>query len=274
MTNKESQKKQKKKKETLSKVIGFRIDNNLKEELKPLLINGESLNIFARRMIDIDRIVPPVDVSRELMAVSILEIEKSHFDSFSKIFWGIINNEESIKSKVDCQLTSYLICLRKICHLLTVHNSTFPKPESSIRYLGNEGDDFEDKVISEGVIFDEDVKEKNSTSSVVCFRVTDSLYSQLYDKAVGTESVPQLCKLMLKPNYKIQPVVLGHINLTLKIERFYYSRLNSVGRALVTLQERHSGLDMKFVLIYRQMSALKFLMEESLGQHIKVVKKK
>ncbi|MGR5258316.1 hypothetical protein ACPV31_19340, partial [Vibrio aestuarianus] len=85
------------------------------------------------------------------------------------------------------------------------HNSTFPKPESSIRYFGNEGDDFEDKVISEGVIFDEDVKEKNSTSSVVCFRVTDSLYSQLYDKAVGTESVQQLCKLMLKPNYKIQP---------------------------------------------------------------------
>ena len=181
-----------------------------------------------------------------------------------------LEQEESIKSKVDFQLTNYLICLRKICHLLTVHNSTFPKPESSIRYLGNEGDDF----VSEGVIFDEDVEEKNSTSSVVCFRVTDSLYSQLYDKAVGTESVQQLCKLMLKPNYKIQPVDLGYINLILKTERFYYSRLNSVGRALVTLQERYSGLDMKFVLIYRQMSALKFLMEESLGKHIKVVKKK
>lgn len=270
MTNKESQNKQKKKKETLNKVIGFRIENNLKAELEPLLLNGESLNIFARGMIDIDRIVPPVDVSRDLMAVSILEIEKSHFDSFSKIFLGMINNEESIKSKVDFQLTNYLICLRKICHLLTVHNSTFPKPESSIRYLGNEGDDF----VSEGVIFDEDVEEKNSTSSVVCFRVTDSLYSQLYDKAVGTESVQQLCKLMLKPNYKIQPVDLGYINLILKTERFYYSRLNSVGRALVTLQERYSGLDMKFVLIYRQMSALKFLMEESLGKHIKVVKKK
>ncbi|EOX4791064.1 hypothetical protein ACIL2U_003748 [Vibrio alginolyticus] len=274
MTNKESQKKQKKKKETLSKVIGFRIDNNLKEELKPLLINGESLNIFARRMIDIDRIVPPVDVSRELMAVSILEVEKSHFDSFSKIFWGMINNEDSVKAKVDFQLTNYLICLRKICHLLTVHNSNFPKSESSTRYIGNEGNDFEDKVVSDDVIFDEEIEEKNSTSSVVSFRITESLYRQLYDKAVGTESVQQLCKLMLKPNYKIQPVDLGYINLILKTERFYYSRLNSVGRALVTLQERYSGLDMKFVLIYRQMSALKFLMEESLGQHIKVVKKK
>lgn len=68
----------------------------------------------------------------------------------------MINNEESIQSKVDFQLTNYLICLRKICHLLTVHNSTLPKPESSIRYLGNKGDDF----VSEGVIFDEDVEEK------------------------------------------------------------------------------------------------------------------
>ncbi|EJC6922984.1 hypothetical protein ABVY41_004783 [Vibrio parahaemolyticus] len=274
MTNKESQNKQKKKKEALSKVIGFRIDNNLKEELEPLLINEESFNIFARRMIDVDRIVPPIDVSRELMAVSILEVEKSHFDSFSKIFWGMINNEDSVKAKVDFQLTNYLICLRKICHLLTVHNSNFPKSESSTRYIGNEGNDFEDKVVSGDVIFDEEIEEKNSTSSVVSFRITESLYRQLYDKAVGTESVQQLCKLMLKSNYKIQPVDLGYINLILKIERFYYSRLNSVGRALVTLQERHSGLDMKFVLIYRQMSALKFLMEESLGQHIKVVKKK
>ncbi|HCG9608307.1 TPA: hypothetical protein NJ631_002119 [Vibrio parahaemolyticus] len=274
MTNKESQNKQKKKKEALSKVIGFRIDNNLKEELEPLLINEESFNIFARRMIDVDRIVPPIDVSRELMAVSILEVEKSHFDSFSKIFWGMINNEDSVKAKVDFQLTNYLICLRKICHLLTVHNSNFPKSESSTRYIGNEGNDFEDKVVSGDVIFDEEIEEKNSTSSVVSFRITESLYRQLYDKAVGTESVQQLCKLMLKPNYKIQPVDLGYINLILKTERFYYSRLNSVGRALVTLQERYSGLDMKFVLIYRQMSALKFLMEESLGKHIKVVKKK
>ncbi|TOH80416.1 hypothetical protein, partial [Vibrio parahaemolyticus] len=82
----------------------------LKEELEPLLINEESFNIFARRMIDVDRIVPPIDVSRELMAVSILEVEKSHFDSFSKIFWGI-NNEDSVKAKVDFQLTNYLICL-------------------------------------------------------------------------------------------------------------------------------------------------------------------
>ncbi|HHX8537500.1 TPA: hypothetical protein ACVO0U_004415 [Vibrio alginolyticus] len=274
MTNKESKNKQKAKREALSKVIGFRIDNNLKEELDPLLINEESFNIFARRMIDVDRIVPPVDVSRELMAVSILEVEKSHFDSFSKIFWGMINNEDSVKAKVDFQLTNYLICLRKICHLLTVHNSNFPKSESSTRYIGNEGNDFEDKVVSDDVIFDEEIEEKNSTSSVVSFRITESLYRQLYDKAVGTESVQQLCRLMLKPNYKIQPVDLGYINLILKTERFYYSRLNSVGRALVTLQERYSGLDMKFVLIYRQMSALKFLMEESLSQHIKVVKKK
>ena len=143
MTNKESQNKQKKKKEALSKVIGFRIDNNLKEELEPLLINEESFNLFARRMIDVDRIVSPIDVSRELMAVSILEVEKSHFDSFSKIFWGMINNEDSVKAKVDFQLTNYLICLRKICHLLTVHNSNFPKSESSTRYIGNEGNDFE-----------------------------------------------------------------------------------------------------------------------------------
>lgn len=256
MTNRE-------KKEKLTKVISYRISRELYDEIKPLLLNGETLNSYARNMIDVERVIPPEDKSKELKAVAILQKESECFDSFSKIFWGMINQGSFTKDNIDFNITKFLITLRRICHLLSIVNLV--KSDSSKGVSRSNVSD---------IVFDNDFDAESRGGVKLTFRVTESLYDSITERAKGSESIHQICRLMLTSNYKIQPVDLGHMHLVNKMERFYFSRFNSMARALEILQEKHSDLAIKFVLVYRQISTLKFLMEESFGEHIEVVRKK
>ncbi len=259
--------------EKLSCIIGYRISSRLKSELTQLLTHNESFNSFARRMIDADRIIAPKDVSREMLAVAILENEKAHFDAFSKILWGIINQGLFLKPTLERTLTEHLIHLRRICHFLSLHVSKHPRPRESGRYhCSIDSVTIDKKSNNDDVVFDADNEFSRNTVSV-SFRITNSLYTTLSERAAGSESVHQICRLMLSPVYKIQPVNLAVIGLFQSIETFYLSRISAMTRALEVMQPIYSDLGVKFVLIYRQFSTLKFLIDECLGVHIQVVDK-
>lgn len=210
--------------------ISYRISAEKSAEIHKLLIGGETLNAYARSVIDPERILPLKNQDKSKEAAAILKYFSAEFDDHVKVFRGIINAKYFTVISIKSQVNKFDYLLENIMHeLIEVEHEFLP--------TNNEKAPTKKK----GLI----INDEGNKTVKVDFRISNEMYVELEKRALGNESIAQLCRAMLEPSRYIQPTDFATHKALSKVRNFYSSRFVSLTQTFQELVDEASRKDRK-----------------------------
>lgn len=208
--------------------ISYRISDDLYQHLQKYISENETINSFARKMVNPKRIAKTPSYEIEKITIATLMTYKDRIDKFTKVFGGINNNEKYSLSSINRPIVELVNVVSEMSHFLSIivaENKLNLKKERRPNNIK---------------IIEEDEGKKNN---VVIFKVSTRTMNELTSRATGSESIAQLCRAMLDPNAKILPTSTSMLKIKHKERTFFTTRFTLLNRYLYSISNKSPVLN-------------------------------